>query len=183
MKKNHTLIILVCIIAMCFSAACNKRTDYNNPDQLSLLPAPTQTGANTFGALVNGLALLPANSMFNGQPPYQCNYIYTNGGYYLVIDGSYKASAYSIVDIQLGTTKLAVHEGQTIKLENCSEAGKACGAYYIVLQDTYETKTNVNGQLYISKFDQVKQIVSGTFFLMLLTLRGTQLMLQTAVLT
>ncbi len=47
---------LLCIIIACANifAACKK--DKTEPTELSKLPAATQTGANTFGCLVNGKA-------------------------------------------------------------------------------------------------------------------------------
>ena len=47
---------LLCIIIACANifAACKK--DKSEPTELSKLPAATQTGANTFGCLVNGKA-------------------------------------------------------------------------------------------------------------------------------
>lgn len=165
-KNKHLFLLLLLSAWLCFGASCKKNNPNPNTDQLSLLPAATQIGANTFGCLVNGQAFLPQNNSFNGQAPYQCNYIFTNGGYNLTVQGTNDISsspyAYQII---LATVSLSIKQGQTLKLENYNENGKACALYQLISGTyiRYQTTTIVNGQLYISKLDSVKQIVSGTF--------------------
>ena len=58
--------LLICL-ALAFTMCC-KKTDTNNLDaELAKLPPITQTGANTFGCLVNGKAVLPSGCI--GCPP------------------------------------------------------------------------------------------------------------------
>jgi hypothetical protein len=164
MKNKYLLLLLFFGSFICISPSCKKHNP--DPDPLSLLPPATQTGANTFGCLVNGQALVAKNTKGNGQSPTQCNYIYTNGGYYFTVAGSDDSNKDYIVSAALNTTLLAITEGQIIKLENRNEAGKACGLYSLVYNNTqpptWQT-TVINGQMHIVKFDQVHQIVSGTF--------------------
>jgi len=163
MKNRLKLLLLFLAAVICIAPSCKK----SNPapvDPLSQLPPATQTGANTFGCLVNGQAFLPSSNFSSGQTPYQCNYIYTNGGYNFFVEGSNQAGSNYISEISLGTVLLPIHENQTLNLEDYNVSGKACGAYDIILRDSYTTKSNVKGQLYISKLDSINQIVAGTFF-------------------
>ncbi len=63
-SKNY--IPIVCLVALfCLSMAACKKQNNNTPQtELEKLPPITQTGANTFGCLVNGVAYLP-----NGRKP------------------------------------------------------------------------------------------------------------------
>lgn len=163
MKNIYLLPILFCCWMVCMSSSCKKTPVDPNVDQLSLLPAATQTGANTMGALVNGKAFIPYDNSFYSNS-YQCNYIYLNGGYYLTIAGTININ-HNITGIILSTTALSITEGADLKLENYNENGKAGALYYLINSQTtdYNTTTIVNGNLHITKFDQTKQIVSGTF--------------------
>jgi hypothetical protein len=62
---------------------------------------------------------------------------------------------------------LAISEGQNIPLKIYS-SGNAQGSYVVYYntggQNAYETNNAVTGQLIITKFDAIKQIVSGTFY-------------------
>jgi hypothetical protein len=166
MKTKYLLLFLFFGAWLCICGSCKKPVDPIPISELDKLPAATQTGANTFGCLVNGQAFLPhSNSFLSGS--YQCNYIYTNGGYYFLVNASNSSTTNYIYSISLSTNALPISEGQTIKLQNNGVAGKACGLYgylYGTSPTDYETTTVVGGQIFINNFDQNKQIVSGTFF-------------------
>ena len=165
MKNKFKLFLLFLAAVICIAPSCKK----SNPapvDPLSQLPPATQTGANTFGCLVNGQAFLPSSNFSSGQTPYQCNYIYTNGGYNFFVAGSNSDNTGgSITEIALSTTLLPISQGQTLTLQNYNTAGQACGEYAFITGGIllYSTTPRVSGQLYISKLDPVNQIVSGTF--------------------
>ena len=147
------------------SSSCKKHT-IPPGNQLSLLPPATQTGANTFGCLVNGQAFVPGGSLFSGSH-LQCNYIYTSGGYYLNVAASYQSSDNSIKDIDFGTDSLAIVQGQTLTFK-ISAHGNADALVDLITstgnQNQYITNNAVSGQLTVTKFDQSNQIVSGTFY-------------------
>jgi hypothetical protein len=157
------LSVLFLSSVICLSPSCKKHDDTVDP--LSQLPPATTTGANTFGCLVNGQVFIPHAVANPGNNSTQCNYIYTNGGYYLTVAASNDNNSSYIVNVALNTNLLAISEGQTLKLENRNVAGKACGLYGFVNASiiTYQTTTIVSGQLHITKFDQTNQIISGTF--------------------
>jgi hypothetical protein len=143
------------------SSSCKKHV-IQPVDQLSLLPPATQTGANTFGCLINGQAFVPQNQSFLVGPRLQCNYIYTAGGYYFTVGGVNKNGNGVESDIIVFTDSLAIHEGQTIKLMN-DEKGNGVGEYFLVNPPYYTSKT-LTGELTITHFDTVKQILSGNFY-------------------
>ena len=59
-------ILFIAITTACFAIiSCKKSVD-----QLSLLPPITNTGANTFGRLVNGIAMLPKSGVPTWSNPY-----------------------------------------------------------------------------------------------------------------
>lgn len=64
MKKSILLITIFLCAVVCIAPACKKKTE----DPISQLPAATQTGANTFGALVNGEAFTPHSNLFGAAP-------------------------------------------------------------------------------------------------------------------
>jgi hypothetical protein len=165
MKIKRVPVFVFISLLLCLFTACKKKQA--EPTELEKLPPATQTGANTFGCLVNGQAFLPSADLGNGGP-YQCNYIYSNGGYYLGISASSKSSSNYITLVSLAATNLTISEGQVLNLITY-QSGNGSGEYSIITNSTqtndYKTKTNIQtGQLHISKFDQANQIISGTFF-------------------
>jgi hypothetical protein len=136
--------------------------------ELSKLPAITQTGANTFGCLINGVAFVPQNQSILQGPKLQCNYIFTDGGYYFTILTSNKNTNGLITQIQVVTDSLTISEGQTLTLKQLSP-GHASASYALITSNgdlnSYVTTNNtISGQLIITKLDPTNQIVSGTFF-------------------
>jgi hypothetical protein len=164
MKKKYLLSLLFLGAVACLSPSCQKNGagGGSSGDQL---PDATTIGANTFGCMVNGQVFVPHGSSNPGSHSTQCNYIYTNGGYYLTVAASNDNNSTFIVNIGLNTNMLSINEGQILKLEDRNAPGKACGLYSLVNASviTYQTTAIINGQLHITKFDQTKQIVSGTF--------------------
>jgi hypothetical protein len=91
MKTNQNfkngLVLFVLAIGFTLSGMqCEK--DQNIPE-IDKLPPATQTGANTFGCMVDGKAFMPRKSGWFGGPVLQCSYQYTvnNGhlGYFLAL--------------------------------------------------------------------------------------------------
>ena len=67
--KNLLLLVLATFAISC----CNKGDDDQPKTELEKLPPATQTGANTAGCLVNGVAFLPKGYLVTGN--LVCNYI------------------------------------------------------------------------------------------------------------
>ena len=109
MKLIRTIALPVLSLII-LSSSCKKHV-IQPVDQLSLLPPATQTGANTFGCLINGEAFVPQNQSFLVGPRLQCNYIYTSGGYYFTVGGINKNGNGVESDIIVFTDSLAIHDG------------------------------------------------------------------------
>lgn len=167
MKKLFSILILIFSLSALVTS-CIKR-NIKPVNQLSLLPPATQTGARTFGCLVNGQAFVPKNQSIYQGPRIQCNYEFLSGGYYFTVlianvDSNNNNEAFSIL---LQTDSLSIQEGQKITLEEYFTSGKASGTYSIGTYPQipiYHTDNRHNGQLFISHLDLMKQIVSGTFY-------------------
>jgi hypothetical protein len=126
MKKNANTIWLIPLLAIILVNFQCKKNKNITPEKTELekLPPITQTGANTFGCLVNGVAWLP-----NGTKP-------QNGGPNIVgyVDptfqgGKFNISAHKYKDI--------LYEGITFGSSNCTSSGS-------FLFDTL-LNSNVNG--------------------------------------
>jgi hypothetical protein len=168
MNRSKSLS-LIPVSLLLLLAGCKKNTI--KASQLSLLPPATQTGANTFGCLVNGRAFVPKNQNILQAPILQCQYGYSNGGYSFEAAGGNKNSDGSLTDIIVRTDSLTtITEGKAINFKT-NTAGNASAAYYVLtvgyLNDplyVYGTNNSVSGQLTITRLDPVKHFVSGTFY-------------------
>jgi hypothetical protein len=160
MKK---LLFLITIMATFISCCKKDITPTPESTPLSQLPPATQTGANTFGCLLDGQVFKPG--FYNNS--YQCFYQLSNGGYYFNVNADYRAGGI-LKSVQVATENLQITEGQTLKLYE-RVAGNAYGSYYTgntntgVSDNQYTSSTNT-GELKITKLDLIKDIVSGTFW-------------------
>jgi hypothetical protein len=160
MKK----LLILLTITTTFISCCKKDImPTPEPTPLSQLPPATQTGANTFGCLLDGQVFKPG--FYNNS--YQCFYQLVNGGYYFNVNANYRMGGV-LKSIGINTEKLQITEGQTLKLYERLD-GNAFATYSIgnsntgVIEDSETTITNT-GELKITKLDLIKDIVSGTFW-------------------
>ena len=98
-------VLFVCLL---FSCKKNSNKPFNPVDQL---PAATQTGANTFGCLVNGQVVVIHQPFGNLTPDYGCQYqlIYpTVSGYSFNVFGTDKQDGchFKTVDVGLDSIQL-----------------------------------------------------------------------------
>jgi len=140
------------------SASCKKEKSKNPIDDL---PPATQTGANTFGCLVNGKAFLPKGSGLGG-PILLTQYVYDNGIYTLYIsafnkiNNNHKTISIEIKNIVLSNNTINILNNDSIKR----------GEYYTInssLIDSYKTNSTNTGKLIVTYWDYNKGIISGTF--------------------
>jgi hypothetical protein len=153
MKKLVTFLTIAAIILSC----CKKDVTLT-PTPLSQLPPVTQTGANTFGCLLDGQVFVPGIT----NNSYKCFYQLVNGEYYFWVSSNRRDSNQNLIEIAIGTEKLTIKEGQTLKLYE-RVAGNAFGAYLSGI-NINETSTTNTGELKITKLNFAKSIVSGTFW-------------------
>ena len=154
------LLLGISLILLCSS--CKKNKPVNPIDQL---PPETQTGANTFGCLVDGKVFLPKGDPFGG-PIKKAQYQFVNGKQGFGISGSLSDGNESKLVGIIGDS-ITITMG-TFNLTSLN-LGKFRGGYsYMNLTMAspmqYETNEINRGELRITKFDTVNQIVSGTFW-------------------
>lgn len=161
MKKLKTLFLFLAFAFLFFTnMQCKK--DKLPVDQL---PAATQSGANTFGCLVDGQAFTPTKKYIYN---YSFNYGY-DPSYGLSIDAindnrdaDYLGHIY--VDLQIPN----LIEGNTYTLTDYNIAGKGGAKYTDIsgpgnINGNYETNSQMGGSLTVTKFDLARKIISGTF--------------------
>lgn len=153
MKK----ILLLLTLSILF-ACCNKDDNpIPTPTPVSQLPPATQTGANTFGCLLDGEVFKPSNLPNSTN----CYYQLLNNEYFFYVSAQ-KTMSNNIVTIALKTQKKQITQNETYNLfEDIN--GNASGNYLYNLEFN-STSTLNNGQLKITKLDFTNNIVSGTFF-------------------
>jgi len=162
--KISTYITVVLVFFFFTASKCKKDTGGKPIDQL---PPETQTGANTFGCLVNGQAFLPYESIFSSSSATQCNYQFFNHKYYVVISGTNNGTN-SVQSVGVYTDSLKISEGQKYVLMNRIN-GNASADYFWGASggnnSLYRTNNyGKSGELFISKLDTNNQIMSGTFW-------------------
>ena len=156
------LVALVLLLTQC------RKAD-PNPNPASQLPTATQTGANTFGFLLNGQPWTPTYNLAIGSvPPFRLTYdpTYAGGslqirvlrkvtglpdGQYFLLDGASitKAGTYPISN----TGPAGVYYSTGLRSGPCQEY-----RYY-----NYAPGFSMQGQLVITRLDMTAGIISGTF--------------------
>ncbi|MGJ8551189.1 hypothetical protein [Winogradskyella wichelsiae] len=139
--------------------ACNNDDDNNSgQNPISQLPPATQTGANTFGCLLDGEPFLPGG----GTNPLDCVYQLINGERFFNVQGNAQDENFNLIGLSLSTNAKEIQEESTyILIEN--NPNNAFGGYFFNSGFVYTDSTN-SGELHITHLDLINQTVSGTFF-------------------
>jgi len=159
------LCLLLFISVSFFFLACKK-----NIPAIDQLPPATQTGAHTFGCLVNGKIFKPKGDLFSGTIS-SSSYQYLNSslskGYFFSVSAKNTSSDF-VKGVSINTDSLSIQQGQTIILEKYGKKGAAAGQFSIIGNDfifhEYLTTPSEKGELIITKLDSINRIVSGTFW-------------------
>ena len=159
--KKYTTLLLVVLASTLLAASC-KKTE-TQLTELQKLPPATQTGANTFGCLVDGVAWLP-----NGSKP-------QTGGpnIQVYVDPTFQGGRFSITGHQYNNFQSKINFGSA----NCTNAG-----YFDISSSTnglgynrflnnvntcefssFDAATYRRGFFNISRYDLTNKIFSGTF--------------------
>jgi hypothetical protein len=155
-------LLLAVLLLIILSSSCRKNKASNPVDQL---PPATQSGAGTFGCLVNGKAFLPKGNPLGG-PILSCAYQYIDGGYYFQLKGLDKGSSANY-GVGIFTDSLKIQTGAIYTLSVRNKKEQAYGLYSISkIQGltNYTTNSTDTGQLKITKLDETNRVVSGTFW-------------------
>ncbi|WP_192822075.1 hypothetical protein [Rufibacter sp. LB8] len=160
--------LLPLLTGLLFMASSCKKEEIS---EIERLPAATQEGKNTFGCLVNGKAHFPTGQMGFGVPSYQCHYQNIQHddkpkGYYFYVAGAdMKSKNRALVNV--GTSALALKEGEVYPLTTRGTEGRAFGEYIFFGppgEDLYMEASALTGELRITKLDEQRHIVAGTFW-------------------
>lgn len=147
------LIFLATIIS------CSNNDDDNPPTEpIDQLPPATQTGAGTFGCLLDGEVFLPGNV----PNKLDCVYQYVDGGYYFSLQGSKRDSNNNVILIGLSSKNLEINQNTTYQLKEKIDQN-AYGTYFFNT-DLFYTNQIHTGELTITKLDFDNHIASGTFW-------------------
>lgn len=147
MKKTFLLLFLI------FIFGCDNNDDKpTNP--IDQLPPATQTGAGTFGCLVNGVPFVDNSGFFN------CFYQLVDGEYYFGITASVNRNDY--VQIDIGSLNAELIEGNILLLERADTKFYAFLSFNCICPQG-KTSTNEPGLLNVTNFDIQNNIISGTF--------------------
>ena len=161
--KKYTTTLLILLATILLAASCKKDKIKDTRSELEKLPPITQTGANTFGCLVDGVAWLP-----NGSKP-------QTGGpnIQLYVDPTFQGGAFYVTGHQYNNFQSKISFGSG----GCTSGG----IYNINLPlqaiDYNRFLNNVNtcefsssdagsfrkGSFNISRYDLANGIFSGTF--------------------
>ncbi|RZJ63743.1 MAG: hypothetical protein EOO47_28045 [Flavobacterium sp.] len=153
MKTFLKTTILLFIIAIINS--CSKDDDKG----VESLPPATQTGARTFGCLVDGNAFIDTGAI-------NCFYQYVDGGYYFAVGGENNSE--NPIGVNIATYNKTISQGETLPL-TLRQDGYAWGGAFFELTSTNGesgfTNNEYTGEVTITKLDYESNIVSGTFWL------------------
>ena len=146
------MLVLLC------AASCKKEN--KNEDQL---PPATQTGANTFGCLVNGKVFVPRGYDGTGRPNPHVQYEYDlNGQPYLIIEARQYTSNQITGNIRIGFGNL-----NTLGYYPVSDSFNFSVGWIQVIPNcgmgTSDPSVHVWGGGVITKLDNSNDIISGTF--------------------
>ncbi|WP_299126760.1 hypothetical protein [uncultured Winogradskyella sp.] len=92
-------ILLLCLLTL---TSCNNDDDAGLTNPIDQLPLATQTGANTFGALLDGEPFLPGG----GTNPLDCVYQLINGERYFTLQASKRDENFNLIGLSLQMLRL-----------------------------------------------------------------------------
>ena len=147
--KKLFLLLLTTLTLTC----CDKDSD--NCQGIDCLPPATQTGAGTFGCLVNGVPYVDNSGFFN------CFYQFLNGEYYFGIQAQDNVS--DIVLIGLGSNASNIELNTLISLNKDEPQNFYAGINLVNLGGTIKTSDFADGNIKFTKLDLQNNIVSATF--------------------
>lgn len=162
-SKRFCMILFLLCFQLCSLTSCKKTKSEISVTELDKLPPISQTGANTFGCLINGKAFLPNGGGVN-TVPLKCLYDPNYGGGDLSIRAKNFINANDFISITLNLRPFT--SPGTFSL---SFGGPFGVSYFNTIAScnftTYDppSPTIVYGTLLITSFSNLNRIISGTF--------------------
>ncbi len=162
MKNNPPFLVLSFFLAI---TLCASKCKKNTPSELEKLPPATQTGAKTFGCLVNGQAFIPDNGCtFLCSPAFAPYYENINGGLFsftatLRTNGIDKVINLGIdTCISIGSYNFTTGNSKRRIGYNDYKNINGCETIY-----SNDAGVVTVGILELSRFDLTNRVFSGTF--------------------
>lgn len=162
MRRIYKLFLIVFLSSIFFG--CETWNVIKPGDKL---PAKTQEGKNTFGCLINGKLYLPETTLSGNVRPLNFSYYSSSTGRYkrgsLFMQGI--DARYSLpIAGDLAIQKKDVYRAGKYKLKSqeCSPSYQ-CDQIFYFNSDDNKAYLATSGELIITRFDTVLNIVSGTF--------------------
>ena len=157
MKKYLNLILFVrtaiLLLTITLVSACDK--DEPTCQGIDCLPPATQTGAGTFGCLVNGVPYVDNSGRFN------CFYQLLNGKYYFGIQAEDDVN--NIATIAIGSLSKEILIGEIIPFNLRNDNEFYALLDFSTLQQAGSTNNLEDGFITFTKFTTNPNIVSATF--------------------
>ena len=172
-RLNKAPKLFLVIVGLLIITSCDK-----NDDQIPLeqLPPATQTGAQTFGCLINGKPFIPP--LFGSNSP-RAFYQFARGAYTLGISAG-KGGGVEMVNIFIGAIDInGLQVGEYSLIER--KSGNYFGTYLGGAEaeegwlSIFSTSNGNPGVLNITNFDPEKFIISGTFSFTLIDENGEKI--------
>ncbi len=159
-RKYRAAALLLAIILLAPACKKNASGTYCN----NCLPPATDTGANTFGCLVNGKVFLPQKRIGSMSIPLQCNYQNVDGSIGFTLGGT---DFINNTSVGLAVSEIFI-KGPSVFNYSIPIAGNAYASYDCCdnnsINPLYYTQIGSAGQLIFTRFDTLYQIASGTFW-------------------
>jgi hypothetical protein len=152
MKKKLYILLLLFPLWGLGGLSCDSDDDTPNCQGIDCLPEATQTGAGTFGCLINGEPFYAFGSV-------TCYYQLIDGEYYFAVGFSRGVGFPRTVSIE--SNKKEIQMG----INQLAESGEEKIYGKVRFEDftSYSTSQENFGILNITKLDEENQIISGTF--------------------
>jgi hypothetical protein len=147
----NTIKIFKLILAITLLISCGSDDDNNSQNPIDQLPPETQTGANTFGCLINGEPFIVSNTS-NQSAIYQGNLLQM--GATLEINSDNKSIAFNLIN-PLNINQVYSFDNNLYKVGYSNITSDLTCIYEF--QDTYQ------GFVTFTKIDTENFIISGTF--------------------
>ena len=155
-----SFLLLAGAAGLLSAASCQK----DPVDPLRDLPEATQTGANTIGCLVNGQRMEPVTDAFNADPIHVIRFPSGRLEVYFTHNKG-KLNRLIILSVprlrQAGT--YALNQPANPSFPTINPAYGYYSTYNPEPDSRYLTGPTARGQLIVTRFDSVAQIVAGTF--------------------
>jgi len=152
-------ILLFILLPLLLAASCKKD---KLADELSKLPPATQTGANTFGCLVNGKAWIPDNGCTLLCPQALKFYYDNSNGGLFAITAKWKLNNREetiVIGLDSMNYKNSFHfepNETSVRLSFNNKAG--CDLSFLI-----DKNVETTGVVLINRFDLTNALISGTF--------------------